>query len=1383
MRASLPRLALWALSTAALPLGAQPVARGDLPRALQDWAAWALDGADERVCPVVGEQAVCLWPGRVRLEAGATGARFTLEAHAERALDLALPGGARRWPEDVRLDGQPAVVLAREGLPVVRLSPGAHRLEGRFTWERLPDSLAVPNAFALVDLSVDGRSVALPRRDESGLLLLRQAGADTTGGDELRLQVFRRVADGIPVWVESRLAFDVSGRAREVALQHALPPDCVAVAVTGDLPARLDDDGTLRVQVRAGTFGVTLLARARAKAETLAAPEAPVPWPGQEVWVFAADERLRQVALRGATPVDPSRTDLPAEWRALPAFALQPKETLTLHELQRGEPQAAPDELSLLRRLWLDQSGRGFSARDELRGTLRRTSRVELLAPGELGRVELDSEGQLITRAAGSQGSGVELRRATLALVADSYLPETRLLPAVGWNVNVQSLALELQLPPGWRLLAATGADHVTGAWSARFGLWAIFFVVLVALLLQRLLGTRYGLMGLVALLLLEGEPGAPRFAWLFLLAALALVRAAPEGRLNRLARAAFTLGAGWLLAVLLPFGIAQVRSALHPQVEALDAPLSAERLGALEDSAPAAPPPPPAAATPQSEGDGLAGKANEQPMQAPQRQSNVLSYDLQARRKAYALDPHAVVQTGAGVPQWTWSGARLTWSGPVSQDQRVRLFLLSPAFNLLLTLLRVGLALLLALRLLATRWPRLGQRLPWLGGPPAAPAAQPPDEPPAGGPLVATALVLGLCWGAPLARAQEEADTTAPAPRAGLLPSDELLGELRARLLRAPACAPSCVSTARLQLFVDGADLRLLAEVHAGASAAWPLPGPAESWVPRAVTLDGRPAEGRLARLANGFLHLRVEPGLHRVELRGPLPPKDSLTLQFGEAPRRASASAPGWQVDGIREDGSADDSVQLTRRLPRASGAQAVNAGGYEPWLEVTRVLDLGVSWSVETIVRRISPTGVPVVVKVPLLKGMLVTDREREVQDGEVRVSLGRDQIEARWFASLPASEGTVTLVAPEGRPWSEVWQLRCGPVWQCEALGLAPVSRWVDGQLAPEFRPWPGERLALTFHRPQGIAGRSLTLDSVALAVKPGLRLEDATLTLQARASRPTPLTLLLPEGAEVQSLRVGDRERPIRPEGRKLTIALEAGQQPLTLTWRRAGGLGLWHRAAPLELGAPAVNVSISIQMPPERLLLFTGGPAWGPAVLFWPYLICFVVAAALLARLPGSPLGFGAWAVLGIGLSQIPLPAALIVVGWFAALAWRRGRVLASAWRHDLLQLALAFLTLLALGCLYGAVHQGLLLRPDMQVAGGGSSETLLRWYQDRVDGALPRPFVVSLPLGYYRLLMLAWSLWLALGLVRYLRWAWECFSSGALWRPLRAPRPTAPVA
>jgi hypothetical protein len=125
-------LLLSGLATAALA-GAQPLPPEDVPAPLRPWVGWVLDGAGDRLCPAVDGATACLWPGRLSLQAGPDGASFALSLEADREIDLPLPGGDRRWPQGVTLDGRPAAVLASaEGRPVLRVSRGAHRVEGRF---------------------------------------------------------------------------------------------------------------------------------------------------------------------------------------------------------------------------------------------------------------------------------------------------------------------------------------------------------------------------------------------------------------------------------------------------------------------------------------------------------------------------------------------------------------------------------------------------------------------------------------------------------------------------------------------------------------------------------------------------------------------------------------------------------------------------------------------------------------------------------------------------------------------------------------------------------------------------------------------------------------------------------------------------------------------------------------------------------------------------------------------------------------------------------------------------------------------------------------------------------------------------------------------------
>ena len=1218
----------------------------------------------------------------------------------------------------------------------------------------MPESLSVPAEIGLVDLRLDGQVVPRPRRDETGLLWLR-AGTEAIGeGERLRLQVFRKVRDGIPLFVETRLALEVAGRAREVTLPAALLPGTVPVSVSGGLPTRVDKDD-LRVQVRAGRYTLSVDARVEGRPKGIGIPrdQPKDPWPQREVWVFAADERQRQVELSGPTPVDPSRTELPAEWRALPAFLMEPGATLGLSEVRRGEAQPPPDAITLAREMWLDPDGGAASVRDRFGGTLRATTRLDLLPPGVLGRVAVDGQDQLVTARPETKGAGLELRRSALRLEADSRLALGGRVPAVGWTTGVEQLQTTLHVPPGWSLLAASGVDQVPGTWTSRWTLLGFFFVLIVTLAVRRLFGFGAAALALAALVLAHGEPGAPFAVWLSLVAAIALQRAPLAGWIPRAGRLWFLGSAAVLVVVAVPFARDQVKHALFPQVAGAwrEGGLAATRtsagvpggvVGGVVGSLPAAAPAPPV----QEQERKVGRVANAPAMRAKQESPAEAQV---AKRRGYASDvaleqdSKAVLQTGPGVPSWTWRSYSLAWSGPVGRDHTMRLVLASPGVNRLLTLLRLVLLSAFAYVLLAGRWPSFPRR-------------------PGAGPIAAILFAAVIAFMPP-----------APATAQSDAPRPEILEDLKARLTRPAPCEPRCVTTPSLVLRLTDGRLAVEAEVHAAADVAWPLPGPAGSWAPDAVRIDGAPAVA-IARLASGFLHLRLPRGVHRVEAEGPVPSGDSFTLQFADPPRRARAEGRDWDVSGLRKDGPAEPSILLTRRLALHGGAPGTE-GRYAPWLEVTRTLAFGVTWTVETRVRRVTPVGAPVALRVPLLPGEAPTRARLVAEKGEVAVSLGADETEATWESALEQTP-QILLHAPEGRPWSEVWRFRCSPMWSCGVTGLPPVLRVDEGLFAPEYRPWPGEVVTGRLARPTAVEGQTLTIDGLTLETAPGRRLERVRLAATARSSREQPLGLRIPKDAEVQQVTVDGVERPTRPDGGELRVTVPSGSHVVEVRWQQPRGMGSSYGGPRVSLSSPAVNVTQQVTIPPDRWLLATRGPAWGPAVLFWPYLLFLLAVAFGLGRIPLSPFTSAQWVLLGLGLSVLPSPAALVVTAFVFALALRGRRAPQSAWAFDGLQLLLFAWGLVSLGLLYVAIHQGLLFRPDMQVAGNDSTDTVLRWYAPRVGGDAPPVSVLSLPLWVYRVAMLLWSLWLAAGLVKAMGPAWRAMTEGGVWRPILRP-------
>ena len=94
-----PSFVRWLMLAAAVAAGspeagAQPMSRDDLPPGLRQWVPWVLDQVPSLGCATVQGQAVCLWPGQLRLDLGPSGGTFVFELQADRAVDPRLPGDA-----------------------------------------------------------------------------------------------------------------------------------------------------------------------------------------------------------------------------------------------------------------------------------------------------------------------------------------------------------------------------------------------------------------------------------------------------------------------------------------------------------------------------------------------------------------------------------------------------------------------------------------------------------------------------------------------------------------------------------------------------------------------------------------------------------------------------------------------------------------------------------------------------------------------------------------------------------------------------------------------------------------------------------------------------------------------------------------------------------------------------------------------------------------------------------------------------------------------------------------------------------------------------------------------------------------------------------------
>ncbi|OOG42592.1 hypothetical protein [Rhodanobacter sp. C05] len=1339
----------------------------DVPPPLRDWQGWVLHDVPRHDCPFLANQMPnegsyqCAWPGRLTLDASQDGGHFSLNVHVDAPSWVALPGDDKNWPQQVSTNNQPAIVLQRGGQPMLWLAPGDYQLRGSLPWAARPARLRVPATIGLVTLSVDGAAVTRIERN-GDQLTLGEAAATQRAADALSLRVYRRLEDGLPAMLETRLQLNVTGTAREQLLGPVLPAGFVATVLSGDLPARLENDGQLRVQLRPGQWTVTLASRSIDPLSRVALKLPAAPWPRQEIWSYADDTALRSTRAEGSA-TDASQAGVPGDWADLPAYVLDDAAGLAIEQGNRGDEGGQGDQLHLQRQLWLDFDGAGLSVADHLSGELHHHQRLDVAAPWQLQRAAQDDNPLLVTR--GADGlSGIELRDQKLNLDAGMRLPaHGGAIPSSGWKLPLEGIDATLHLPYGYRLLGASGVDRSPDSWVAQWSLLDLFVVALIALLAGRLLGWPWAVLVAAYLTLAQHESTAPLWTLAVVLALTLLLRALPEGRLRSVARigavAVFALALLWTL----PFVATQLQDALHPQLEGvnqnrvvsanyIEPPAPGDRYAnaAMKQPsplvmrqmmpAPAEPPPPPpveeissnAVASPATDAAGVVASGKLESVVVTGSKVSVSTLVSSEQ------DNRALIQAGAGTPHWDeGNNYRLGWSGPVTPEQSTRLVIASAWLVRLLRVAMVGLLAALLAKLVTTLLlPLRGRWRDWRGG----------------GVMGAVLLAFALLPHG--AHAQS-------------LPSQQLLDQLRNRLTEAPKCVPACAAIAQAQLQASGDLFDVELETHVGAPIALPLPQGDDALQLSDVSVDGH-ADAVLTR-SNDRLLVRLDRGVHRISLHYRIGAADSANLRFTVRPQRIVFSGQDWSLDGVDDGRPLGDSIALHRVRTASDGKSLPAVQSFPPYVRLTRSLALGVDWVVENQVERIAPQQGGFSATLPLLPGEHPLGDDVLVKDGRISVTFNANSNVVRWTSRLDHA-AQLSLQAPALGERAEVWEVHAAPMWHVEAKGV-PASASDDGL---RFQPLPGESLQLVLSQPVAVAGDSLAFDSVELTSATGERASEVTLSLQARSTRGGEHAISLPVGSELLDAKRDDESINLAVRDGRLGLPLLPGEHAYTLRLREPNGVAASMRTPVFDLHAPVANIDLSLQLPQDRWVLWTWGPTVGPAVLYWSQLIVLLLAAWLLARYAPTPLRFHHWLLLGLGFSAFAWSAYALVVVWLILLGLRaRNTPSASlgSTKFNLLQLGLVALTLLALAVLIAAVPKGLLGLPDMHVAGNDSSAWSLRWFADQSAGVLPSGGVFSVSLWVYKLAMLAWALWLANALIGWLRWAFDAWTRGGYWR------------
>jgi hypothetical protein len=147
--------------------------------------------------------------------------------------------------------------LSHKNQPFIELEKGKHVIEGKLSWQKMPNSISLPGQIALVNMSINEQEISFPKIEKSELWF-QESTQGQAEQETLSVRVVRKISDGPYIKLKTIISVDVSGKMREVALGQALPKNFDLIGIQSEPPAFLDADGVLHAKLKPSSWEVVV---------------------------------------------------------------------------------------------------------------------------------------------------------------------------------------------------------------------------------------------------------------------------------------------------------------------------------------------------------------------------------------------------------------------------------------------------------------------------------------------------------------------------------------------------------------------------------------------------------------------------------------------------------------------------------------------------------------------------------------------------------------------------------------------------------------------------------------------------------------------------------------------------------------------------------------------------------------------------------------------------------------------------------------------------------------------------------------------------------------------------------------------------------------------
>jgi hypothetical protein len=612
--------------------------------------------------------------------------------------------------------------------------------------------------------------------------------------------------------------------------------------------------------------------------------------------------------------------------------------------------------------------------------------------------------------------------------------------------------------------------------------------------------------------------------------------------------------------------------------------------------------------------------------------------------------------------------------------------------------------------------------------------------------------------------------------------PADFSLEKLEQQYIESKLCNDNCGLFTGLKLkSADLASRTVVFEVPVSASqlttVVLPFNANNFNWVN--FSIDGKKTQSIMA--SQDRIIVAVPKGSHVVEVTAKLK-ADQLRISLAEDPKyfenNSSINAQVTQSGGnfffeIESKKVASNEVAASHEKELEISKEIFD----KPLYTIQREIYLSDKWKVRTTVSNIMPGASNKVtnISVPLLDGEKPLDSDLQIADGKVTLSLSGSAI--TWESSLTPKDKMVLKNTDIKN--LETWVVYNENSWLYNYEGMNPIATGSDNKYKSinTWVMWPEEKVNLSFSLPKIAEGQTTNVTNFSLVNDSTTNpLEyDAKFTINTSIGGRY-IVKFEDKATEALEVMIGKNKVETKIKDGILPLDLLAGENHIFVKFK-SGEPSIIQKIPVIKFETPVTNASFQLDLK-NRWIMFAGGADIRPAVLIWGMLLGFMLFAWFLNKNTRTPLGLVSWLLLFFGLSQTAWMTSFLIVGWILAFSFREQYLkkleqekLLTANKFNSIQTALGVVSFVGLVTLISVVATGLMSNPDVFTVGHGTYKSNLYWYIQSWDGVDNSPWVLSLPMNAYRVLILGWGVWLAFSLMSWLKWMWQEYSKFGYWK------------